>query len=320
MADTTNPTTRFRVLLLLGAAAAMADHDRAAAGKLAALAVGDRAPAPDEAEALLREEGVDREALADEVAQRTIRELRRQLGIQSKNNAARNLALDALAHVWCAGGCEKGVLRAQGAPGAAVIAAAARNTARLIEWWANAEARRRQFPEWRDLPYGPSMRRAIEALGGVAAVLEAYARGDSAGHGFLDAAIAGRAMAALRAVTRGAEVAILTDHDRIKARRPTDHAEVQAAQAAGLRVMPVEDAERIEYESILEENRRLLDVAKAAVLAWLTGEASRVGAELELAGYLNHRGEITRAGEGLLGDMPAPPPRRLPSGVRGDAS
>lgn len=67
-----------------------------------------------------------------------VAELRRQLTAAQRNNHRRNVELDALHYVWCDGGCHTGVHRYDGkGPDAItpeIVAAAVRNTERLVKW------------------------------------------------------------------------------------------------------------------------------------------------------------------------------------------
>lgn len=69
-------------------------------------------------------------------AEAQVENLRRELDDQRRNNHARNVALDALHFVWCSGGCESGVHRYDHAElTQEIVAAAIRNTTRLVGWW-----------------------------------------------------------------------------------------------------------------------------------------------------------------------------------------
>ena len=74
-------------------------------------------------------------------------ELRRQLTIARDNNHRRNVELDALHYVWCDGGCSTGVHRYDGKGPEAItpeiVAAAVRNTERLVKWSETRWARER---------------------------------------------------------------------------------------------------------------------------------------------------------------------------------
>lgn len=74
-----------------------------------------------------------------------IEELRQQLAIAQRNNQRRNVELDALHYVWCDGGCSAGVHRYDGKGPEAItpeiVAAAVRNTERLVTWSRNHAAR-----------------------------------------------------------------------------------------------------------------------------------------------------------------------------------
>lgn len=66
--------------------------------------------------------------------------LREELTHQRRNNHARNLALDALHYVWCAGGCASGTHRWQDEKiTLEIVEEAIRNTKRLINWWNTKE-------------------------------------------------------------------------------------------------------------------------------------------------------------------------------------
>lgn len=74
----------------------------------------------------------------NEILNEIIKDLRRELTIQSENNHKRNMQLDALHFVWCDGGCETGVSRwTKEKITPEIVAEAIRNTARLYLWYIN---------------------------------------------------------------------------------------------------------------------------------------------------------------------------------------
>jgi hypothetical protein len=74
-------------------------------------------------------------------------ELRWQLTHAQRNNHRRNVELDALHYVWCDGGCSTGVHRYDGKGPETItpeiVAAAVRNTERLVKWSETRWARER---------------------------------------------------------------------------------------------------------------------------------------------------------------------------------
>lgn len=81
----------------------------------------------------------------------TIAGLRRQLTFQSEYNHERNLALDALHHVWCDGGCRSGVHRWGALKHTPltpeIVEAVERGVKRMRTWLVNAEHKRRNEAE-----------------------------------------------------------------------------------------------------------------------------------------------------------------------------
>jgi hypothetical protein len=76
----------------------------------------------------------------------TIKELRRQIGIQQDALAKKNRELDAMHYVWCDGGCRYGVNRFcdQEKITEEIVERAERNARRLRRWWNNRVFRERR--------------------------------------------------------------------------------------------------------------------------------------------------------------------------------